>query len=92
MILLRAELNNAGANITEFRMESAQLLNVGLGAANLVEECQCPQGYKGRSCEVGHFSHLSHLRAYTYSFFHAPMAPSHVTRKSDTHVSTDSVL
>ncbi|XP_045784357.1 basement membrane-specific heparan sulfate proteoglycan core protein-like isoform X5 [Maniola jurtina] len=51
MILLRADLNNAGANITEFTMESAQLLNVGLGAASLVEECECPKGYKGRSCE-----------------------------------------
>ncbi|XP_069364955.1 basement membrane-specific heparan sulfate proteoglycan core protein isoform X4 [Maniola hyperantus] len=51
MILLRADLNNAGANITDFTMESAQLLNVGLGAASLVEECECPTGYKGRSCE-----------------------------------------
>ncbi|XP_052746482.1 basement membrane-specific heparan sulfate proteoglycan core protein isoform X2 [Bicyclus anynana] len=51
MILLRADLNNAGANITDFTMESAQLLNVGLGAASLVEECECPKGYKGRSCE-----------------------------------------
>lgn len=51
-ILLRADLNNAGVNITEFTMESAQMSNVGLGAASLVEECSCPQGYKGRSCEV----------------------------------------
>lgn len=50
-ILLRADLNNAGVNITEFTMESAQMSNVGLGAASLVEECSCPQGYKGRSCE-----------------------------------------
>lgn len=33
-------------------MESAQSNNVGLGAASLVEECSCPTGYKGRSCEV----------------------------------------
>ncbi|KAJ0183614.1 hypothetical protein K1T71_000037 [Dendrolimus kikuchii] len=51
MILLRADLNNAGVNITDFAMESAQHINVGLGAANLVEECTCPPGYEGLSCE-----------------------------------------
>ncbi|XP_050360623.1 basement membrane-specific heparan sulfate proteoglycan core protein isoform X7 [Nymphalis io] len=51
LILLRADSNNAGVNITEFTMESAQMSNVGLGAASLVEECTCPSGYKGRSCE-----------------------------------------
>nr|XP_032526331.1 basement membrane-specific heparan sulfate proteoglycan core protein [Danaus plexippus plexippus] len=51
MILLRADLNNAGVNITDFNMESAQRNNVGLGSASLVEECTCPKGYKGRSCE-----------------------------------------
>ncbi|CAH2103371.1 unnamed protein product [Euphydryas editha] len=51
LILLRADSNNAGVNITEFTMESAQMSNVGLGAASLVEECSCPTGYKGRSCE-----------------------------------------
>ncbi|CAH0716594.1 unnamed protein product, partial [Brenthis ino] len=50
-ILLRADFNNAGVNITEFNMESAQSNNVGLGSASLVEECSCPEGYKGRSCE-----------------------------------------
>ena len=54
-ILLRADFNNAGVNITEFNMESAQSNNVGLGSASLVEECSCPQGYKGRSCEVGDY-------------------------------------
>ncbi|XP_045509969.1 basement membrane-specific heparan sulfate proteoglycan core protein isoform X5 [Colias croceus] len=51
MILLRADLNNAGVNITEFTMESAQHINVGLGAASLVEECSCPPGYEGLSCQ-----------------------------------------
>lgn len=51
-ILLRSDLNGAGANITDFTMESAQLINVGLGAATLVEECQCPPGYEGLSCQV----------------------------------------
>ncbi|XP_038216733.1 basement membrane-specific heparan sulfate proteoglycan core protein-like isoform X4 [Zerene cesonia] len=50
-ILLRADLNNAGVNITEFTMESAQHINVGLGAASLVEECTCPPGYEGLSCQ-----------------------------------------
>ncbi|CAK1554719.1 unnamed protein product [Leptosia nina] len=51
MILLRADLNNAGVNITDFTMESAQHINVGLGAASLVEECSCPPGYEGLSCQ-----------------------------------------
>ncbi|XP_049885171.1 basement membrane-specific heparan sulfate proteoglycan core protein-like isoform X3 [Pectinophora gossypiella] len=50
-ILLRADLNNAGVNITDFNMESAQHISVGLGPANLVEECTCPPGYEGLSCQ-----------------------------------------
>lgn len=53
MILLRGDFNNAGLNITDFSMESAQHINVGLGAASLVEECTCPPGYDGLSCQVG---------------------------------------
>lgn len=52
MILLRADNNNAGVNITNFVMESAQNINSGLGAASLVEECSCPIGYDGLSCQV----------------------------------------
>lgn len=59
MILLRGDLNNAGVNITDFAMESAQHINVGLGAANLVEECTCPPGYEGLSCEVSDTHPLS---------------------------------
>ncbi|XP_037299981.1 basement membrane-specific heparan sulfate proteoglycan core protein isoform X7 [Manduca sexta] len=51
MILLRADFNNAGVIISQFSMESAQSANVGLGAASLVEECTCPRGYDGLSCE-----------------------------------------
>ncbi|XP_052752510.1 basement membrane-specific heparan sulfate proteoglycan core protein isoform X3 [Galleria mellonella] len=51
MILLRADLNKAGVNITDFVMESAQYINAGLGPANLVEECKCPPGYDGLSCQ-----------------------------------------
>lgn len=32
-------------------MDSAALRDFGLGSANLVEECKCPAGYKGLSCE-----------------------------------------
>lgn len=54
MILVRADLNNAGVNITDFAMESAEHINVGLGAASLVEECTCPKEYEGLSCQVRH--------------------------------------
>lgn len=52
MILLRSDLNNAGVNISDFAMESAEHINVGLGAASLVEECTCPKEYVGLSCQV----------------------------------------
>lgn len=52
MILLRADMNNAGVNISDFAMESADHFNVGMGAASLVEECTCPRGYEGLSCQV----------------------------------------
>lgn len=55
MILVRADLNNAGVNITDFVMESAEHINVGLGAASLVEECTCPKGYVGLSCQVRYY-------------------------------------
>lgn len=32
-------------------MDSAALRDLGLGSASLVEECKCPQGYTGLSCE-----------------------------------------
>ncbi|XP_053624887.1 basement membrane-specific heparan sulfate proteoglycan core protein isoform X4 [Plodia interpunctella] len=50
-ILLRAELNGAGVDITDFLMQSAQHIDAGLGPANLVEECICPDGYTGLSCQ-----------------------------------------
>ncbi|XP_072931305.1 basement membrane-specific heparan sulfate proteoglycan core protein [Epargyreus clarus] len=51
MILLRADHNIGGVNITDFVMESAKDINVGLGTASLVEECSCPPGYDGLSCQ-----------------------------------------
>ncbi|KAL4717631.1 hypothetical protein ACJJTC_000780, partial [Scirpophaga incertulas] len=51
MILLRGSINNFGVNITHFVMESAQNINAGLGVASLVEECVCPIGYEGLSCQ-----------------------------------------
>lgn len=59
LILLRASVNDVGVNITDFVMDSAQAFNAGLGTANLVEECTCPPGYEGLSCQVRKFkSHL----------------------------------
>lgn len=52
IILLRADMNGAGVNITDFTMQSAHHIDVGLGAASLVEECSCPPGYEGLSCQV----------------------------------------
>lgn len=52
VILLKGKLYDGGVNITEFNMESAKTINTGLAHANLVEECACPEGYDGLSCEV----------------------------------------
>lgn len=33
-------------------MDSAAVIDQGLGSASLVEECRCPAGYSGLSCET----------------------------------------
>nr|XP_018910612.1 PREDICTED: basement membrane-specific heparan sulfate proteoglycan core protein isoform X4 [Bemisia tabaci] len=38
--------------ITNIRMDSAGNRNIGLGQAAYVEECRCPAGYTGLSCET----------------------------------------
>jgi len=39
------------SSISEVSMDYAQERNTGLAVATAVEECQCPPGYKGLSCE-----------------------------------------
>lgn len=38
--------------ISGMTMDSAKYTNTGLGKANYVEQCNCPAGYTGLSCEV----------------------------------------
>ena len=38
--------------ISDVSMEIAENRNTGLGRALEVEECRCPRGYRGLSCEV----------------------------------------
>lgn len=38
--------------IENIEMDSAAMRNTGLGQAVYVEECRCPVGYSGLSCEV----------------------------------------
>ncbi|XP_020284881.1 basement membrane-specific heparan sulfate proteoglycan core protein isoform X6 [Pseudomyrmex gracilis] len=38
--------------ITNIIMDTADVRNTGLGSASFVEECQCPTGYTGLSCET----------------------------------------
>lgn len=42
--------------ISDISMDIAEDRNTGLGRAFEVEQCQCPVGYRGLSCEVN-FSH-----------------------------------
>jgi hypothetical protein len=41
--------------VTDIEMDSAAIRNTGLGQAIYVEECSCPVGYSGLSCEVKTF-------------------------------------
>ncbi|KAJ8950523.1 hypothetical protein NQ318_015267 [Aromia moschata] len=52
-ILIRLQYNEGPLNtsISNIVMESAAAPNSGLGAATYVEECTCPVGYTGLSCE-----------------------------------------
>ncbi|XP_072758581.1 basement membrane-specific heparan sulfate proteoglycan core protein isoform X10 [Anoplolepis gracilipes] len=38
-------------HLTKIVMDTAEARNTGLGSASFVEECQCPTGYTGLSCE-----------------------------------------
>lgn len=57
-ILIRLQYVNGHLDTTlsNIEMDSAAAPNSGLGAANLVEECKCPIGYGGLSCEVRKYS------------------------------------
>lgn len=53
-LLIKLQYNEGFLNttITNIEMDSAAAPNSGLGAASYVEECSCPVGYSGNSCEV----------------------------------------
>lgn len=53
-ILIKLQYNDGPLNttITNIEMDSAAAPDRGLGAASYVEECECPVGYSGSSCEV----------------------------------------
>jgi hypothetical protein len=44
--------------IFNINMDSAGFRNTGQGQALFVEECRCPAGYAGLSCEVSFYSSL----------------------------------
>lgn len=41
--------------ISNIEMDSAAVRNTGHGRAHFVEECRCPVGYAGLSCEVRYY-------------------------------------
>lgn len=54
-ILIKLQYVDGGERSVELlhvTMDSAALRDVGLGSATLVEECRCPTGYVGLSCET----------------------------------------
>ncbi|KAK2578017.1 hypothetical protein KPH14_008439 [Odynerus spinipes] len=53
-ILVKAKYEDSpqlDIRITNIVMDTADARNTGLGSASYVEECQCPTGYSGLSCE-----------------------------------------
>lgn len=53
-------------------MDSAAIRDQGLGSASLVEECRCPVGYSGLSCEScahGKISHGSFILFFIHYLF-----------------------
>ncbi|XP_035741558.1 basement membrane-specific heparan sulfate proteoglycan core protein-like isoform X32 [Vespa mandarinia] len=53
-ILIKAKYEDSpqlDVRITNIVMDTADVRNTGLGSASFVEECQCPTGYNGLSCE-----------------------------------------
>lgn len=54
-ILVKLQYIDSGERNVELlhvTMDSAALRDIGLGSASLVEECRCPAGYSGLSCET----------------------------------------
>lgn len=52
LIKLQYIYENLDTTISNIEMDSAAIRNTGLGQATYVEECKCPVGYTGLSCEV----------------------------------------
>lgn len=53
-ILIRLQYvdEHLDTSLSNIEMDSAAAPNSGLGPATFVEECRCPVGYTGLSCEV----------------------------------------
>lgn len=60
-ILLKLQYNTGNlidTTVSNIEMDSAAVRNTGQGQAHFVEECRCPVGYTGLSCEVSFLSNL----------------------------------
>lgn len=51
LIKLQYVDDHVDTTISNIEMDSAGIRNIGLGQAAFVEECKCPIGYQGLSCE-----------------------------------------
>ena len=41
--------------VKDIRMDTATTVNTGRGQSVYIEECRCPKGYSGLSCEVNYY-------------------------------------
>ena len=46
--------DSVDTSITDVRLSSTDARDRGSGKADFVEQCMCPKGYTGLSCEVNH--------------------------------------
>lgn len=65
-ILVRATLKESVSqtSISDVFLETAVQQNTRQRTADEVEECVCPPGYRGTSCEVIHFDLILYVRIY----------------------------
>lgn len=69
LIKLQYNVGILNTSLTNIEMDSAAAPNSGLGAASYVEECSCPVGYAGYSCEVRNRI-IVNSRSLNWDLFH----------------------
>lgn len=83
-ILIRLQYvdEHLDTSLSNIEMDSAAAPNSGLGPANYVEECRCPVGYSGLSCEVLTSIQFYPRKVFANTFTFQNCADGYVRHKS----------